>query len=68
MEEVTIVRLDLAKRVFQVHDASADGGVAFRRRLLRGQLLACFAGLPRCMVAMEAWATAHHWAREIIGI
>lgn len=33
MEEVTIVGLDLAKRVFQIHGANADGGVAFRRKL-----------------------------------
>jgi len=31
MERVTIVGLDLAKRVFQVHGAMADGGVAIRK-------------------------------------
>ena len=65
MAEVTIVGLDLAKRVFQVHGATADGGVAFRKKLSRGQVLAFFADLPPCVVAMEACATAHYWAREI---
>lgn len=60
MEEVTIVGLDLAKRVFQVHGAKADGGVALRKKLSRGQVLTFFAGLPRCTVAMEACATAHY--------
>ena len=32
MEEVIIVGLDLAKRVFQVHGARADGGVAVAPR------------------------------------
>jgi transposase len=65
MAEVTIVGLDLAKRVFQVHGATADGGVAVRKKLSLGQVLALFAGMPPCVVAMEACATAHYWAREI---
>lgn len=65
MEQVTIVGLDLAKRVFQVHGATADGGIAIRKKLSRGQVLAFFTDLPPCVVAMEACATAHYWAREI---
>ncbi|MFW2590023.1 IS110 family transposase [Sagittula sp. SSi028] len=65
MEQVTIVGLDLAKRVFQVHGATADGGIAIRKKLSRGQVLAFFADLPPCVVALEACATAHYWAREI---
>ena len=65
MEQVTIVGLDLAKRVFQVHGATADGGIAIRKKLPRGHVLAFFAYLPPCVVAMEACATAHYWAREI---
>lgn len=39
MTEVTIVGLDLAKRVFQVHGATANGSVAIRKKLSRGQVL-----------------------------
>jgi len=38
MEQVTIIGLDLAKRVFQVHGATADGRVAFRKKLSRGHV------------------------------
>jgi transposase len=65
IEEVSIVGLDLAKQVFQVHAAGNDGAVVLRRKLSRGQVLAFFTELPRCIVAMEACATAHYWAREI---
>lgn len=65
MEDVSIVGLDLAKRVFQVHGATSDGRVVCRKKLYRGQLRAFFAQLPPCVVAMEACATAHFWAREI---
>ena len=39
--------------------------VVFRKKLRREQVLAFFAGQPRCLVAMEACASAHYWAREI---
>jgi transposase len=63
--EVSIVGLDLAKNVFQVHGACADGSVAFRRKLPRAKVLSFFAAQPPCRVAMEACASSHHWAREI---
>lgn len=65
MKEVTIVGVDLAKRVFQVHGAAADGSVVFRKKLPRTQLLSFLAQQPICTVAMEACATSHHWGREI---
>jgi transposase len=57
--------LDLAKQVFQVHGADRNGAVVLRKKLRRDQLLAFFAELPRCVVAMEACGGAHHWGREI---
>ncbi|RWK63999.1 transposase, partial [Mesorhizobium sp.] len=65
MEQVTIIGIDLAKRVFQVHGAASDGKVVFRKKLSRAQLLPFLAGQPRCTVAMEACATAHEWGRAI---
>ncbi|MEH2545463.1 transposase [Bradyrhizobium sp. AZCC 2262] len=65
MEEISIIGLDLAKNVFQAHGATADGSVVFRRKLTRGQVLRFFASQPSCIVAMEACAGAHHWARAI---
>jgi transposase len=62
--EVTTIGLDLAKHIFQAHGADASGAVAFRKRLRQEQVLFFFAGLPPCVVAMEACAGAHHWARE----
>ena len=65
MEKVSIIGLDLAKRSFQAHGAHADGGVAFRKKLSREKLLAFFAEQSRCVVAMEACGSAHHWGRTI---
>ena len=65
MEEVSVIGLDLGKNVFQLHGARRDGSVAFRRTLSRAKLLSFFAAMPSCLVAMEACASAHHWARQI---
>ena len=39
--------------------------MVLRRKLRRGKVLAFFAGLPSCLVGMEACASAHYWAREL---
>ena len=63
--EVSTIGLDIAKNVFQVHGVDALGAPVIRKQLRRGQLLRFFETQPRCLVGMEACATAHHWAREI---
>jgi len=68
MDEISIVGLDLAKSVFQVHAVDADGAVVVRRSLRRSRMIDWFAKLPRCLVGMEACATAHYWARELTSL
>jgi transposase len=65
MGEVTIIGVDLAKNVFQVHGAAADGSVLFRKKLSRPQFARFMAEQRPCRVAMEACASAHHWARQM---
>ena len=65
MTKVTTVGLDLAKSVFQVHGADQAGRPVVRKKLRRAQLLPFFAGLPPCLVGLEACASAHYWAREL---
>ena len=60
---IVTIGLDLAKNVFQVHGVDTDGGVVIRKKLRRSEVLRFFEILPRCLVGMEACATAHHWAR-----
>jgi transposase len=68
MGEITAVGLDLAKAVFQVHAVDAEGRVVVRRQVRRPQLVKFFAGLPPCLIGMEACATAHYWARELTAL
>lgn len=65
MKEVTIIGVDLAKNVFQVHGAATDGSVVFRKKLTRVQFHKFMLGHPACIVAMEACGSSHYWAREM---
>src|SRR5947207_931573 len=68
MSEITTIGLDLAKHVFQVQGIDAEGTTVVRKRLRRGQVLAFFSRIPRCLVGLEACATAHYWARELTAL
>ena len=65
MAETTTVGLDIAKSVFQVHGVDADGAVVLRKQVRREAVLRFFAGLPPCLIGLEACGSAHHWAREL---
>ena len=65
MNEVSIIGVDLAKNVFQLHGSGVDGSVLFRRQVRRAQFLEFFEAHERCIVAMEACASAHHWGRQL---
>src|SRR4051795_12465526 len=61
----SVVGLDTAKNVFQVHGVDERGRVVLRKRLRRGQLSDFFANLPTCVVGLEATQGAHYWARVL---
>ncbi len=63
--QATTIGLDIAKNVFQAHGVDQHGKVVLRKRLSRGQMLAFFANLPRCLIGLEACGGAHYWAREL---
>jgi transposase len=66
--QVTAIGLDLAKNIFQIHGVDAEGNTVIRKRLSRSKVLSFFANLPRCIIGIEACATAHYWARELLAI
>jgi transposase len=59
------IGLDLAKSIFQVHGANAQGKQMFNKPIKREKLAEFFQLQPPCLVAMEACSSAHHWARLI---
>jgi transposase len=65
VDKISIIGLDLAKGVFQVVGRTAANEKVLCRQLRRTQVEAFFAGLEPCIVAMEACASAHFWARRL---
>lgn len=65
MTEITTIGLDLAKNVFHAICCDDRGKVIKKKMLRRSKLVAWFANLPQSLVAMEACASAHYWAREL---
>ena len=66
--KVSMIGLDLAKSLFQVHGVDASGKVVLRKRLSRGQMERFFAKLEPLVVGMEACGGSHHWARVLRGL
>jgi transposase len=66
--EVKLIGLDIAKRVFQVQGVDEAGEALLVKRLRRDAVIPFFAALPATTVAMEACATAHYWARELLAL
>jgi transposase len=66
--QVITIGLDLAKHWFQVHGVDAAGRIVVKRRLRRLEVVDFFRDQEPCLVGMEACATAHHWAPELIAL
>ena len=65
---ITTLGIDLAKSVFQLHGAGADGAVVLQKKLRRSAVLDFLGRLEACLVGMEACATSHYWARQIAAL
>lgn len=62
----TMIGVDLAKNVFQLHAASIAGHMKFRKKLSRGQFFRFMSEQAPALVVMESCGSAHYWARELV--
>ena len=60
---ITMIGLDTAKSVFQVHGVNETGKREIRHKLRRSELIPFFEKQEACTVIMEACGSAHHWGR-----
>ena len=58
--QIAVLGIDLGKNSCSVVGLDASGRVVLRRRLHRDGVIRLAAGLPRCVVPMEACCGAHH--------
>src|SRR5687768_10126884 len=63
--QIAVLGVDLGKNCCSVVGLDAVGRVILRRRLRREGVVKLAAGLPGCVVAMEACCGAHHLGRAL---
>jgi transposase len=61
-----VIGLDIAKEVFVGVGLDSNGKVVWKRKMKRGEVLRAFRELPPVAVGIEACASSHYWARELI--
>ena len=61
----TVVVVDTAKRVFQLHWFDMESGEIVKLKLTRSKFLKHFTNRVPCVVAMEACGGSQHWARRL---
>lgn len=61
----TVIGIDIGKEIFHLVGFSAEGKLAFRKKIKRLALADTFRKLPPCVVGMEACLSAHFVSRTI---
>jgi transposase len=65
---ISMIGLDTAKSIFQVHGLDRAGKTVIRRKIRRSDLIPFFEKQEACTVVMEACGAAHHWGRTLVGL
>jgi transposase len=63
-QQLSVIGIDLAKRVFHVAGMDDKGKIVLRKRLTREALLPFLARLSPVVIGMEACGGAHYWGRR----
>jgi error-prone DNA polymerase len=63
---ITLIGMDTAKSIFQVHGVNAAGKPQLKRKLRREEVIPFFEKQERCTVVLEACGAGHHWARMLM--
>lgn len=64
MKVVSLLGIDLAKDVFQLHGVDDAGKAILKKRLRRAELLPFLANLSPCLIGIEVCGGSNYWARE----
>lgn len=61
----TVVGVDTAKDVFQLHWVDVETGEVCKKQIKRAKFLEHFSNHTPCVIGMEACGASHHWARRL---
>lgn len=63
-KKVTLLGIDIAKEIFQLHGVNEAGEAVLKKKLKRAELMKFIAQMESCTIVMEACGGSHYWARE----
>jgi transposase len=63
-QKMSVLGIDIAKRVFHAVGTDERGNIVLRKRLSRHALIPFIAKLPPVLIGMEACGGAHYWTRR----
>lgn len=61
----SVIGMDIAKSIFQLHTVDPSTGEVSRIKLRRDEVMPFFAQTPPALVAIEACGSAHEWGRKL---
>ena len=64
----TVLGIDIAKNVFQLHGVNSEGKMSLKKRLSRNKFMEFVATLPPCLIGLEACGGAHYWGRYLMAL
>jgi len=64
--QIVTIGLDIAKNVFYVYGVDPQGQPVVSRQLRRRQVVPFFSRIQPALIGLEACATSHHWARQLM--
>jgi transposase len=64
MEKLTLLGIDIAKNIFQLHGVDEKGNAVLKKRLTRIKLVEFVTKLSLCTIVMEACGGANYWCRK----
>jgi len=65
---ITILAIDIAKNIFQLHGNDKFGKCSYKRRIKRENLLPTIANIAKCTIVMESCGGSNYWYREFTKI
>ena len=68
MNNITVLGIDLAKDVFQLHGINEHGKKVFGKRVSRAALRKLMPKLPPCKIVMEACGSSNYWSRKFLSM
>jgi len=66
MKNITVLGIDLAKDVFQLHGVNEHGKKILGKKVTRSALPTLIAQLPKCKIVMEACGSSNYWSRKFM--